>query len=113
MDKLVKKRWVRALRSGRYRQIRGHLRNGCGGFCALGVLCELARRDGLVENYGDIGFTGSQNTTSSVLPRDVADWAGCSTSPSIQGASIMELNDDSKLPFNEIADLIEQYPVEE
>ena len=41
MDKKIKKEWVAALRSGKYKQTQGYL---CadGGFCCLGVLCDIA-----------------------------------------------------------------------
>lgn len=34
-------RWCEALRSGRYRQIKGRYSDGCGGYCALGVLMAI------------------------------------------------------------------------
>lgn len=37
--------WVKALRSGEYRQHRDELRND-NAFCCLGVLCDLAAKDG-------------------------------------------------------------------
>jgi hypothetical protein len=50
--------WVKALRSGAYRQTQRTLSDGKGGFCCLGVLCEakglpkkLVHNTGLDENY--------------------------------------------------------------
>lgn len=47
MDKKVKKKWVKALRSGEYEQTQGQLHKNEDnylapkGFCCLGVLCDL------------------------------------------------------------------------
>ena len=41
----VIKRWVAALRSGEYKQARHALKTDTG-FCCLGVLCDLAAKDG-------------------------------------------------------------------
>lgn len=37
--------WLKALRSGKYKQTRSDLKNS-EGFCCLGVLCDLAAKDG-------------------------------------------------------------------
>lgn len=47
MDKNIKEKWVAALRSGEYKQANGVLRDEWGGFCCLGVLCDLADKEGL------------------------------------------------------------------
>lgn len=42
MDKAeLKRKWIEALRSGRYRQTTGRLTDGEGGYCCLGVLCAI------------------------------------------------------------------------
>lgn len=41
MKAVWKKRWLKALRSGEYKQGVGYLKNG-DEFCCLGVLCDLA-----------------------------------------------------------------------
>jgi hypothetical protein len=53
----VAQEWVKALRSGNYKQTHGYLnilesneRDVPVGFCCLGVLCEIAVNDGLVDN---------------------------------------------------------------
>lgn len=43
MNKEVKKAWLDALRSGKYEQARSTLNNGSGGFCCLGVLCDISK----------------------------------------------------------------------
>lgn len=42
MNEKIKKKWVDALRSGKYKQGREQLRDG-DKFCCLGVLCEVLR----------------------------------------------------------------------
>jgi hypothetical protein len=49
----IKTRWIKALRSGDYRQNIGELKRNCY-FCAVGVLCDLAVQDG-VAKWGDPG----------------------------------------------------------
>lgn len=86
----VKEAWINALRSGEYKQGRGTLhqrgtedREGAPDkFCCLGVLCDLAYRDGVVERketesykvpryvYGDPSL---QNC--GMPPQEVVDWA--------------------------------------
>lgn len=41
MDQEVKIKWIKALRSGKYKQITNKLCDG-EGFCCLGVLCEIS-----------------------------------------------------------------------
>lgn len=40
MDKAIKRKWVKALRSGRYKQTQTMLKDD-GGYCCLGVLCTV------------------------------------------------------------------------
>lgn len=44
MPAKLKKKWLKALRSGEYGQIDGHLCDGNGSFCCLGVLEHVAMR---------------------------------------------------------------------
>jgi hypothetical protein len=47
MNPEIKAEWLRALRSGEFRQARDKLRDKGGAFCCLGVLCKLyANADG-------------------------------------------------------------------
>ncbi len=42
MDKKLKSKWLKALRSGRYKQTKGFLRRG-DHYCCIGVLCQIQR----------------------------------------------------------------------
>ena len=44
MDKQLKRKWLKALRSGKYEQGQGLLRTVDNKFCCLGVLCDVQGR---------------------------------------------------------------------
>jgi hypothetical protein len=123
--------WVKALRSGKYRQAQGRLRTD-GGFCCLGVACEVAIADGVdVRRGGDVrAFTYDGAETA--LPPSVAGWLGglldnpvvpmrhlpaqaqaavrrgpFGNSDVRTAISLAELN-DAGVPFTDIADIIER-----
>jgi hypothetical protein len=41
MDQTIKNKWISSLRSGKYKQARGFLRDEENKFCCLGVLCQM------------------------------------------------------------------------
>lgn len=115
MKREIADKWIEALTSGEFTQGRGSLcLNGC--HCALGVLCELAARDGVCSittasvPRGEVReYAGSQCH----LPPEVREWAGMNSSnghfmDSEQGLiSIMFLNDKMGQTLPEIAMLID------
>lgn len=124
MDQDIKARWVAALRSGQYQQTEGYLQTR-DGFCCLGVLCEIAVQDGVIQSevrevheahtntQGIVTYGTEGNTMEAVLPSPVYDWARLDDSnPRViyDGVSIpiSDLNDDEKLNFDQIADVIEE-----
>lgn len=115
MKQAILNKWVRALRSGRYKQGTERLKtlNGQPKFCCLGVLCDLHSKatgkkwmDNVHTKYGMyLGETGT-------LPEKVCQWAGLRERDPLliaPGAynSAAELNDNGKR-FTTIAKLIEQ-----
>lgn len=108
MNKRVKKLWIKALRSGKYKQGRGHLKSneeGVSYYCCLGVLCELALKDGVLTDY-----EGNDSYPSPV----VDDWADFEPKrdrlgPRRDSPRAVELNDVKKASFAQIADRIERY----
>ena len=97
MNKQAKEKWVEALRSGKHKQGKRVLRDN-GRYCCLGVLCEIS---GLPYNDHD-----------AYPPASVCDWAGLLVySPPVlidgKELALTTLNDDYRMSFNEIADLIE------
>jgi len=121
----IKKRWVAALRSGNYKQGTDVLRSN-DKFCCLGVLCDLHAKETNTdwEPVSSILERHSKYLDNvSFLPIAVADWAGLqNSSPDVavsdkfkeitdtktfDTTSLVSLN-DKQIPFNTIADLIEQ-----
>ena len=87
-----KAQWIAALRSGKYEQGKGRLREG-DKFCCLGVACDLTDPDA----WNDKGGWGAQDNYDIVLPFiDIreGDW-------------LAALNDGGTT-FAEIADFIER-----
>lgn len=118
MNLEIKKMWVEALRSGEFRQGWSVLRDPAGGFCCLGVLCELHRQQtgaGIWVDSTRAYLTG-ENESVAKLTDEVALWAGLdSNNPQIHldGSDhhLITLNDGSHevrpRTFTEIADIIE------
>lgn len=134
MKEEIKQKWVDALRSGQYEKGKWYLtrRNeGKETFCVLGVLCDLAIKDGveLPVIYGDGNDNEAQWTEFRIyqsmwneeegeyddpnytdLPNEVLRWAGLDENPIVvygeDLATLTELNDRVDLPFPVIAQLI-------
>lgn len=125
----VKAKWVQALRSGEYQQTVGLLHrvvdgNTDGstnpdaglqvGFCCLGVLCEVAVKDGVIsathKDGGHFVLYGKEGI--SMLPEKVQQWAGLTSLGTYEDngetRSLAELNDHDRLNFNQIADVVER-----
>jgi hypothetical protein len=120
MDKRVKALWIDALRSGEYVQGVDYLRNMYNEYCCLGVLCDLAIKDGV-----DVEWAGAREDRAymawdrvsgersrGALPPIVANWAGLTpwgndvSAP--QAALDLAGMNDNGVPFLEIADAIER-----
>jgi hypothetical protein len=113
MNPAIKAKWVAALRSGEYKQGKAYL-NGPGGFCCLGVLCDLMVKEGDAPDWaanpeGEKSVFANWLTT---LPPHVAIWAelqhdefGPRIGPNEE--SLAALNDGG-MPFTQIAALIEE-----
>lgn len=118
------KKWVAALRSGKYEQGTGALRVDQS-YCCLGVACELYREatgDGIWE--GSTFFTGVPEVTPDTLPNSnwsllllpapVRTWLGLGTRAGnfkLEGIaeSLSGMNDTGSA-FDQIADMIELEP---
>lgn len=109
MKKSIKKRWVAALRSGKYRKGKNSLKTAHGNFCCLGVLTDLYARE------KKIPFQKLQAKNDAFLCAEVRKWAGLTSSdPRVQfkGQGLKELayiNDDTKSSFKDIATLINKH----
>lgn len=113
MKKEIKELWVQALRSGEYNQSFCSLNNGIG-YCCLGVLCDLAVKDGVGEwrSNGNMAFYYGTGIHESKLwlSGQVLEWAGIKEpDPNVHGEKLSTWNDKTRLSFAEIADLIEEF----
>jgi hypothetical protein len=110
----VRDKWVAALRSGAYRQGRGLLRSSTDEYCCLGVLCELAVADGIIDSpkvqaRGGSAYLYGQQREIGFLPNEVIEWAGLTNgNPIIGSLSATNWNDNRNAPFLEIARLVEE-----
>lgn len=107
MNKRIKKLWVAALRSGKFKRTEGVMREGKGSdvsYCCLGVL-EAIRCS---EQRG--AFT--THKTMEKLSRRTQEWAGLDNPDLIlapkTGTLASQMNDNGK-SFKYIADRIEKY----
>lgn len=103
------KKWVSALRGGKYEQGVRLLSNN-GKFCCLGVACELALRSGIaIKKTVEIGTT-NYGGWSAIMPTEAREWVGLKRSDGeFKGGRLTDLNDSGKT-FSEIADIIESEP---
>lgn len=112
MKASIKKKWVRALRSGKYKQGRiGLHHKPTNSFCCLGVLCDV---QGLAwdKNFENSAWTmyifprvnGVIGQSSASIKEEYADHIGLTGED--QG-TLVSMN-DSGISFSEIADYIEE-----
>jgi hypothetical protein len=81
MDSQVKKMWVEALRSRKYVQGHGMLRDAKNRFCCLGVLCDLLDPQGwdggtpsqVWNHHGSVGLPGKDVMRKAGFLLDAAD----------------------------------------
>ena len=124
MKKEIAEKWVAALRSGEYKQTKGKLADvERAEHCCLGVLCEMAIKDGVDVEVGvrldeddgyDIFYTEFDKETGHP-PDSVRKWAGMG-SPSgrlyqpayDEDTSLASLN-DRNWSFKQIAEVIEKH----
>lgn len=114
MKKNVMKKWVKALRSGKYKKTEGALKEkvkGKFGHCCLGVLCELYNIDQkknkkktIKEQELDTGCV-SFNHEVAELPEVVKNWAGLSNHYGgfVNNAEV--INKSGQLPFYSLSEL--------
>lgn len=124
MNPVIKKKWVKALRSGEYEQGQNKLlerTNEGDKFCCLGVLCNIYAQEhpgtGFKEEK-DGSLTWYFNETDVLLPKDVAKWADLDKDIRLYEVSeydrkdtedlLAYLNDDKEMNFNQIADWIDE-----
>lgn len=117
LERNFKRKWVAALRSGKYKQTVSYLYDG-GGFCCLGVMCALrgAKLNEMdqVELPDDLpNFNELFNIDSDHIDSDHVDFlSGGGEAWQVPYCGKMvylsELNDDHRLSFKQIANIIER-----
>lgn len=113
----IKQQWIDNLRSGKYNQTREQLTyerpDGWVGYCCLGVLTDqYLRETGKKWSDDREGCIDSAYNKSTILPKEIAEWAGLSSSdPRVQLGELLwalsQLNDIKCFSFDTIADIIE------
>lgn len=102
MNERIKDLWVNALKSGEYKQTTDLLTDGEGGYCCLGVLCDVyIKENGLGEEEAIAIFE-----RHTILPPYVADWAGIESNPVLLGNDRASFLNDEGFSFERIAELI-------
>jgi hypothetical protein len=121
-------KWLKALRSGEYRQTKEVLKSD-EGFCCLGVLCDVVDRKGwedhdLVEASYFYIFDEDDRDESLIPQRIFSSWTGITGAvpdprtetaeadekfhDDFLGSMLAGLNDESDWTFEEIADFVEK-----
>lgn len=118
MKQEIAKKWASALRSGEYSQGIHMLRSKGGAHCALGVLCDLASKEGIGKwSSKDSSYfvserpdDGQITEDDADLPTQVMEWSGMSTQEGFVSDedTIQDMN-DSGFSFSHIAELIEEF----
>ena len=116
-DVLQGKKWVNALRSGDYKQVKGSLQDFISeksdetGYCCLGVACKVLIPEELIERHinGSIahGLPSFQKHSPKWLIR-VQQMGYSIPSTSKDTLSLYSLNDSWGYSFTQIADLLEE-----
>jgi hypothetical protein len=108
MNSEIKQKWVAALRSGNYKQGTSFLRDAGDYFCCLGVLCDIEQVPckSTEEDYAfEYKFEDARTSLYSTLSVGFSNKMGLSSN---NLDDLVDLNDNKRLSFSEIADYIEK-----
>ena len=115
MNDDVRALWIKALRSGEYKQTKECLNDGVG-YCCLGVLCDIYQKQHPdtsswinatnPREFQVRGFDEHEYEVDTTYPPLlVGKWAGLEYKDMV---ALGELNDDRCFTFNQIADIVER-----
>jgi hypothetical protein len=124
MNKEIKEQWVSALRSGKYKQGNGALRNIKDEFCCLGVLCDIVAPEKWELNNKTLLYgidNKSKYLETAVLFSEIRELTGVELTcvgeygefegsvsyNNIDHDNLVSLNDEG-MSFEEIANVIEE-----
>lgn len=102
MNKVIKKKWVEALRSGEYKQGKGVLKSKDSEFCCMGVLADLLY-EGEWEHVSRIS-AGWIRGQAGALNKETLSYCNMLTG---EQNILAKMNDEGH-SFNQIADWIEE-----
>ena len=97
--------WIKALRSGKFKQGKNRLQESKTEYCCLGVACKVLIPKHLLETHGKGLLIGKEPEDQLHSPQWLADIDF--NFDVTTGKSLMRLNDEENFTFNEIADLLE------
>ena len=105
MNKEIKDKWVKALRSGEYKQGRFYLQQD-NLFCCLGVLCKVLDVPNFVSDYRNntTAFNFGNEYSHAGLPTTFCQNIELSD---IEEGELINMNDELGKNFSQIADYIE------
>jgi hypothetical protein len=99
--------WLKALRSNKYKQAKGVLKNTGNEYCCLGVLCDISNL-GSFTDAGDYDCGGTDKHRR-ILPEAVRRWVNLKDKTGSYGVtSLTDQNDFNNKTFKQIANLIEK-----
>ena len=108
MKKDIKKKWIDALRSGKFKQGSGELCNmESNKYCCLGVLCEITRQDNPHIKRTKEGHYSLHKKDSVDGQLDDAMLTYFGIDDEIQN-ELIDMNDDRDKSFKQIADYIKE-----
>ncbi len=100
MKRNIMYKWIKALKSGKYKQTTGELKNK-NGYCCLGVLCEIKAKEQKKKFY--------EHKNGGVLSETQMKWSGIkSQNGKCKRTDLVYMNDYLKYSFSEIADFIKK-----
>lgn len=111
MNPEVKHRWIDALRSGKYKQIKVNLKSKTG-FCSLGVLVDLFLLEKNLDwklyiDHSEFNGNDSHLHNRVITWNDIVTWANGSNYFDVSNL-LIKMNDEEGKTFQEIADYIEE-----
>lgn len=118
MNKDIAKKWCEALRGGEFKQASGMLsridaNDLCVGYCCLGVLCEVFRRETQRGEWDSLGWfvlTKNEEEATAYPPISVQKWAEMNSHcGSYSDARSLAGDNDDGATFAQIADTIERH----
>lgn len=116
VNKEIKEKWIKDLRSGEYKKGIGSLKRRSyygddDEYCCLGVLTDQYLKENSLDWSCQLtwGNTSIQASVLPLLPNEVKDWAEFESDSPMVGKRHLSALNDRGTSFKEIADLIEEH----